>query len=174
MASSKNEPSAAVEALALKACTPCKGDDPPLTPEAAQGLLRQIPRWELRDEARILARRFAFDDFREALSFVVRVGEIAEAEGHHPDIRFGWGYATVSLQTKKIRGLHANDFVLAAKVDRLVEEPEDRLDAAIAMTFPASDPIAVGRPTGTEPLTWGTAQKAMKMQRGKKKKPAAP
>jgi hypothetical protein len=84
------------------------------------------------------------------LSFVARVGELAESEGHHPDIRFGWGYATVSLQTKKIDGLHDNDFIVAAKIDHLLEEADERLDQAIAMTFPASDPIAVGRPTGVE------------------------
>lgn len=53
--------------------------------------------------------------------FVRQVGELAEAEGHHPDISFGWGYATMSLQTKKIKGLHENDFILAAKVDRLFD-----------------------------------------------------
>ena len=61
------------------------------------------------------------DPFGEALHFVQRVGELAETEGHHPDISFGWGYAAVSLQTKKIKGLHENDFILAAKVDRLVD-----------------------------------------------------
>jgi len=56
---------------------------------------------------------------RTALKFVQQVGELAEAERHHPDVRFGWGYATVSLQTKKIKGLHENDFILAAKINRL-------------------------------------------------------
>src|SRR5215212_3150159 len=60
-----------------------------------------------------------FKNFREALGFVERAGELAEAEGHHPDIAFGWGYATVSLQTKKIKGLHENDFIMAAKLDGL-------------------------------------------------------
>jgi 4a-hydroxytetrahydrobiopterin dehydratase len=62
---------------------------------------------------------FRFGNFREALAFVQKVGELAEAEGHHPDISFGWGYGTVSLRTKKIKGLHENDFVMAAKIDRL-------------------------------------------------------
>jgi 4a-hydroxytetrahydrobiopterin dehydratase len=112
-------------------------------------LRAQIPEWELREESRRIERRWRFRDFREALSLVARVGEVAEAEGHHPDIRFGWGYATVSLQTKKINGLHDNDFIVAAKIDHLLKADE-RLDQAIAMTFPASDPIAVGRPTGIE------------------------
>ena len=60
-------------------------------------------------------------EFREALTFVQQVGELAEREGHHPDISFGWGYVTVSLRTKKIKGLHESDFILAAKIDRLVD-----------------------------------------------------
>jgi Pterin 4 alpha carbinolamine dehydratase len=63
------------------------------------------------------ARRVEFDGRR----FIKRVGDLAEAEGHHPDIIFGWGYATVSLQTKKIKGLHENDFIIAAKLDQLAD-----------------------------------------------------
>ena len=58
----------------------------------------------------------------EALRFVTQVGELAEAESHHPDISFGWGHAEVSLQTKKIKGLHENDFIMAAKIDRLADQ----------------------------------------------------
>lgn len=75
--------------------------------------------WELADDARSIRRSYRFRDFREALAFVGHVGALAEAEGHHPDLSFGWGYATVSLQTKKIKGLHENDFILAAKIDQL-------------------------------------------------------
>jgi 4a-hydroxytetrahydrobiopterin dehydratase len=77
------------------------------------------PRWQLVDDARRIERNFRFDNFREALSFVQKVGELAEAEGHHPNISFGWGNATISLQTKKIKGLHENDFIMAAKIDRI-------------------------------------------------------
>jgi len=59
------------------------------------------------------------EDFSFLLVFVQKVGELAEAEGHHPDVTFGWGYGTVSLRTKKIKGLHENDFIMAAKIDRL-------------------------------------------------------
>jgi 4a-hydroxytetrahydrobiopterin dehydratase len=62
-------------------------------------------------------------DALEALTFVQKVGEVAETEGHHPDVNFGWGYATVSLRTKKIKGLHENDFIMAAKIDRLARPP---------------------------------------------------
>jgi 4a-hydroxytetrahydrobiopterin dehydratase len=82
----------------------------------------QVPQWEARDEARRIERRFQFRNFGEALKFVQQVGELAETEAHHPDITFGWGYASVSLQTKKIKGLHENDFILAAKIDHLFHQ----------------------------------------------------
>jgi 4a-hydroxytetrahydrobiopterin dehydratase len=97
----------------------CKGGIPPLTREEALRYQGQVPNWELRDETRRIERKLSFKNFGEALRFVYQVGELAEAESHHPVISFGWGYATVSLQTKKIKGLHENDFILAAKVDRL-------------------------------------------------------
>ena len=107
--------------LAEKTCTPCRGGVPPLDPEAARRYLAEARGWALIDDARRIEKRFRFKNFREALDFVARVGALAEAEGHHPDIAFGWGQATVSLQTKKIKGLHENDFIMAAKIDRLAE-----------------------------------------------------
>ena len=118
--------------------------------------------------SRRIERTFRFRNFREALSFVERVGELSEAAGHHPDIRFGWGYATLSLQTKKIKGLHENDFIVAAKIDQFIKETDERLDQAIAMTFPASDPIAIGRPTSTEQVP-GSQRQAAKGVRAKNK-----
>ena len=106
-------------ALAEKSCTPCRGGIPPLTIEEAELYLAQAPDWDLLDDGRKSQRTHRFKTFREALGFVQRAGELAEAEGHHPDILFGWGYATVSLQTKKIKGLHENDFIMAAKLDGL-------------------------------------------------------
>ena len=106
-------------ALAAKSCTPCRGGIPPLTAVEAQAYLAQAPNWELLDDGPKIQRTYRFNNFREALGFVQRAGELAEAEGHHPDIAFGWGYATVSLQTKKIKGLHENDFIMAAKLDGL-------------------------------------------------------
>ena len=73
------------------------------------------------DDKRRIERTFKFKNFAEAFAFVTGVADLAEAEGHHPDISFGWGYVTVSLQTKKIRGLHENDFIMAAKLDRVAE-----------------------------------------------------
>ena len=75
------------------------------------------------DEGHRLERKFNFKDFATALAFVNKVGVIAEEEGHHPDISFGWGRATVSLSTKKIKGLHENDFIMASKIDRMADRP---------------------------------------------------
>ena len=110
-----------VDVLAQKSCTPCKGGSPPLSFEEAERLQGQVSDWELRDGAKRIERTFKTKNFREALGFVAQVGELAEAEGHHPDIRFGWGYLTISMQTKKIKGLHENDFIMASKIDQLFE-----------------------------------------------------
>lgn len=107
--------------LAQKTCTPCQGGIPPLTAEEAEGYRAQAPDWALLDDGRRIERTYRFKDFREAWGFVDKVGEIAEEEGHHPDVSFGWGYATVSLQTKKIKGLHENDFIMAVKIDRIAD-----------------------------------------------------
>jgi len=104
-------------ALAEKSCTPCRGGIPPLTREEAAEYDTQAPDWELRDQATRIERTFRFKNFAEAFGFVEQAAALAEEEGHHPDISFGWGYATVSLRTKKIKGLHENDFIMAAKLD---------------------------------------------------------
>ena len=102
--------------LATRNCVPCRGDTPPLKGEELEGLRRQVPDWEVVEEHHLM-RTFKFKNFREALTFVNRVGELAEEQGHHPDISFGWGYAEVTVFTHKIDGLTESDFVFAAKVD---------------------------------------------------------
>lgn len=109
------------EGLKEKACTPCRGGVPPLETEEAGKLLQQVPSWELVDDATRLRRQFKFDNFRSTLEFVKQVGELAEEQGHHPTITFGWGFCQVDLQTKKIKGLHENDFIMAARIDVLAE-----------------------------------------------------
>jgi 4a-hydroxytetrahydrobiopterin dehydratase len=104
--------------LASKTCVPCRGGTPPLKGEELDDLRRQIPGWEVVEEHH-LRRRFRFKNFREALDFVNRVGELAEEQGHHPDVRFGWGYAEVTVYTHKIDGLTESDFILAAKISEL-------------------------------------------------------
>lgn len=108
--------------LAEKACTPCRGGIPPLSRDDAEQFHEQAPDWELVDGATRIERTYHFKNFREAFAFVERAAALAEAESHHPDIGFGWGYATISLRTKKIKGLHENDFIMAAKLDRIAAE----------------------------------------------------
>ena len=110
--------------LAEKSCTPCRGGMPSLTKEEAASYQAQAQDWQLLDEAKRIERTYRFKNFREAFGFVERVAALAEGEGHHPEIRFGWGYATISLQTKKIKGLHENDFIMAAKLNRIAAEFE--------------------------------------------------
>lgn len=105
--------------LAEKTCTPCRGGVPPLTADEAEQYRAQAPEWGLQDESSRIERTYRFKNFSEAFAFVQKAGELAEAEAHHPDISFGWGYATISLRTKKIKGLHENDFIMAVKLDRI-------------------------------------------------------
>ena len=108
--------------LAEKACTPCRGGIPPLSLDEAEYFHEQAPEWALLDDATRLERTYRFKNFREAFAFVERAAALAETESHHPDIGFGWGFATISLHTRKIRGLHENDFIMAAKLDRIASE----------------------------------------------------
>jgi 4a-hydroxytetrahydrobiopterin dehydratase len=78
-----------------------------------------MPEWALLNDAHRIERTFRFKNFAETFAFVQRAADLAEAEDHHPHITFGWGYATVSLQTHKLKGLHENDFIMAAKLDRV-------------------------------------------------------
>ena len=104
-------------------CAPCRGGIPPLTREEIAPLLAQVPEWNLSGDARSISRAWAFKNFSEAealaLSFGPKVGALAEEEGHHPDVAYGWGYYRITLMTHAINGLHQNDFILAAKIDRL-------------------------------------------------------
>ena len=105
--------------LIAKQCTPCQGGIPPMTCSEAEKFQAEAPGWELQDNATKLRRKFQFKNFMEALAFTQQVGELCEAEGHHPDITVGWGYCKVIFQTHKINGLHENDFIMAAKVNEL-------------------------------------------------------
>jgi 4a-hydroxytetrahydrobiopterin dehydratase len=109
-------------ALAEKTCTPCRGGIPPLSRAEAEYLHEQAPDWTLLDQATRLERTYRFKNFREAFAFVERAAALAKTESHHPDIGFGWGFATISLRTKKIKGLHENDFIMAAKLDCIAAE----------------------------------------------------
>jgi 4a-hydroxytetrahydrobiopterin dehydratase len=106
--------------LQQKTCVPCRGGIPPLPAGEVARLLSGVPGWRSRDDDTRIEAQFRFEDFRAALDFVQQVGELAEREFHHPDwITFGWGHATIVLRTKKIKGLHENDFILAAKINEI-------------------------------------------------------
>ena len=105
--------------LHARACTACGRNAPRLAAAEIAELIAQLPDWTLLDDATRIERRHRFRDFAEAFAFVTRIAALAEAAGHHPDVRFGWGYADVSLQTHSIGGLHQNDFILAARFDRV-------------------------------------------------------
>jgi 4a-hydroxytetrahydrobiopterin dehydratase len=105
--------------LAQERCVPCHGGVASLAESEAETLLAEVPRWRLAAEPSRIERGWRFKNFATALAFVEKVAAVAEASGHHPDIAFGWGYAAISLHTHAIRGLHRNDFILAARIDAL-------------------------------------------------------
>ena len=104
--------------LAERQCVPCRGGVPPMKGEQINEMSSQLPDWQVVNEHH-LQRNYRFKDFRKTLDFVNRVGELAEEQGHHPDICFGWGKADITIWTHKIDGLTESDFVLAAKIDKL-------------------------------------------------------
>lgn len=106
-------------ALAEKECVPCKGDVPPLKGKDLAQMTPQLSGgWQVVDEHH-LEKEYKFQNFRDALDFTNKVGALAEAQGHHPDIYLAWGKVKLTIWTHKINGLTESDFVFAAKVDRL-------------------------------------------------------
>ena len=109
----------AYESLAARDCAPCKKGTPPLAGTALEKLSDALGHgWEVPDGKR-LEKKFAFQDFRQALDFTNRIGAVAEAQDHHPDIALSWGKVGVTLWTHTVNGLSENDFILAAKVESL-------------------------------------------------------
>ncbi len=104
--------------LADRQCVPCRGGIPPLRGNEITELLNELNEWEVIEEHH-LRKSYKFKNFSESQEFVSRVGVLAEEQGHHPDICFGWGYAEVKIWTHKIGGLSEGDFILAAKIDAL-------------------------------------------------------
>jgi 4a-hydroxytetrahydrobiopterin dehydratase len=111
-----------MDTLVNMKCTVCQTGAPTVTNEEIAELHPQISNWNVveRDGVRRLERVFKFADFAEALAFTNQVGELAEAEGHHPSILTEWGRVTVTWWTHKIKGLHRNDFIMAARTDALL------------------------------------------------------
>ncbi len=109
-----------MNALAEKQCVPCKGGVAPLKGKDLARLANELDGgWRVVAE-RQLEKEYKFKDFREALDFTNKIGEVAEAEGHHPDIYLTWGKVKLTMSTHKINGLTESDFILAAKADRLL------------------------------------------------------
>ena len=104
-------------------CQACRGGVPPLTGSQIQPLHDQVSDWDVVNEHH-LARTFKFRDFVEALAFVNRVGEVAETQGHHPNIHLTWGRVHIEIHTHKIDGLTESDFILAARIDALDTGPD--------------------------------------------------
>lgn len=109
-----------MEPLIKRRCRPCEGGMPPLEQKFIDEYLESIPLW--RQEGIEIKRDFTFPDFKTALSFVDEIGELAEQEGHHPDVTLSWGKVGVSLSTHAIEGLSENDFILAAKIDTMKKQ----------------------------------------------------
>lgn len=110
------------EPLKQAFCEPCSLGTLPLTGETLYDMMQAInSEWKLADDIWIV-RTFKFKNFKDALDFVNQVGEIAEAQGHHPDIELSWGRVVVKLMTHKIKGLSRNDFIMAARIDDLTLE----------------------------------------------------
>src|SRR5437763_7899085 len=103
--------------LASRECVPCRGGVPRMGGDEIKKFLGELQGWEVIGEHH-LRKIYEFRNFREALAFVNRVGELAEEQGHHPDISFGWGRAEITIWTHKIDGLTESDFILAAKIDK--------------------------------------------------------
>jgi 4a-hydroxytetrahydrobiopterin dehydratase len=114
-------------ALTAERCVACRKDAPTVTDQEIAELKPEVPDWELNEADGIwrLERTYRFGNFLEALAFTKRVGELAEDEGHHPSILTEWGRVRVTWYTHKIRGLHRNDFIMAAKTDELFKAQAD-------------------------------------------------
>ena len=107
--------------LVERQCTPCEGGVPPLTPDAAQELMQALnPNWGVSEDGKWIRRTFAFTGFNRTMGFVNAVAWVANTEGHHPDLEVSYSECVVNYTTHAIDGLSENDFICAAKIDRLV------------------------------------------------------
>ena len=100
-------------------CQACSGNTPKFDEKQISDNLSKLDNWSVNDEQKMIYKKFNFKTFKQALNFTNKVGEIADLEGHHPDISLGWGYSLVMLHTHAIKGLSINDFIIAAKIDEI-------------------------------------------------------
>jgi 4a-hydroxytetrahydrobiopterin dehydratase len=109
--------------LLSKKCTPCEGGIPPLDLSEIHKYQKKVDGWDIKKDKKkifFLEKNFKFKNFANSQNFVNKVGQISETENHHPDILFGWGYAKIAITTHAIEGLSENDFILAAKIDQII------------------------------------------------------
>jgi len=109
--------------LLQKKCVPCEGVAIPFDVSEIHKYQKKVDGWDITKEENeifFLKKKFTFKNYLDSQKFINNVGEISEAEGHHPDITFGWGYAEIKITTHAIKGLSENDFILAAKIDQIV------------------------------------------------------
>ena len=100
-------------------CKPCSGNTHKLTFDEISKYLSELDEWSVNDNQEMIFKKFKFNNFTKALEFINKVGNLANSEGHHPDLSFGWGYCLIMIHTHAIKGLSVNDFILAAKIDNL-------------------------------------------------------
>ena len=108
--------------LAKKKCVPCEGDIPAFDKSEIHKYLKKVDGWDVinsENENFYLIKKFIFKNFKDSQNFVNKVGDLAEAENHHPDISFGWGYCEIKIFTHAIQGLAESDFILASKIDKI-------------------------------------------------------
>lgn len=105
--------------LTQKRCIPCEKGTMPLFRPEAEKLLKEVPLWIFAENGKQISRQWKFKNFKDALAFANKVGDVAESEGHHPDMQVAWGKVRIDLTTHAIGGLSENDFILAAKIDTL-------------------------------------------------------
>ncbi len=105
--------------LSEKKCIPCSGKTPKLSILEINSKLSEIQDWKINNDKEMIYKKFNFNNFKKALQFANRVGDIAEIENHHPDISLGWAYCLIIIHTHAIKGLSENDFILAAKIDKI-------------------------------------------------------
>ena len=115
MAKSKRE-------LTSMKCFPCRGGIPPLQSDKIEKMMNIVEGWKLESGPDKITKKYKFKNFKEAMHFVNKVADIAETEGHHPDISISWNKVTLTLWTHAINGLHENDFIMAAKIDEMLEK----------------------------------------------------
>ena len=111
--------------LSKKKCIPCEGGIPSFDITEIHKYLKKVDGWDVKEDDSknfYLIKEFKFENFKQSQNFVNNVGEIAENEGHHPDISFGWGYAKIKIFTHAINGLAESDFILASKIDKVIND----------------------------------------------------